>query len=114
MPSWLTASLLSIALGFGTGWKVHSWKTDSEVKAEEDKAEVVADDKAVKHEQFKEKERIRYVTITKNVDRIVKEPFYLTPDQCLDDDGLRELREAINPGSTSINAPALPASGGTE
>ena len=107
MPPWLSIGLLSLVLGFCSGWKVHDWKTNSEAR----ELEVVADDKAEKHEQFKEKERVRYVTITKTVDRIVTKPFYLPSEQCLDDDGLRQLREAIDP---SLAASAVPASGASQ
>ncbi len=113
MPT-LYATLIALAIGFGSGWKVHSWKVDSADKKEQDKAVVVADDKAEQHEVFKEKERVRYVTVTKNVDRIVQKPFYIASEQCLDDDGLRQLREAINPGSTSQLAAEVPASGASK
>lgn len=112
MLTWIGVILTALAIGFGTGWEVHDWKTDAARKAEQDKAVVVADDKAVKHEEFKAKERIRYVTITKTVDRIVTKPFYTESPQCLDDDGLRELTEAIH--NPSFPASAVPASGASK
>lgn len=45
------------------------------------------------HEADKERIRVQYITITKEVERIVEKPFYR--DACLDDDGLRVLRSAI-------------------
>lgn len=63
---------------------------------------------ATSHEQFQERERVVYQTITETVDRIVERPVYR--NVCLDTSGLRALADAIHgraddPGQP---APAVP------
>lgn len=105
IPPSAIACLLSAALAFGSAWKIQDWRHDAaELTRQEDAAELVrlaarkADVAAVSHEEFKERERVVYQTITETVDRIVERPVYR--NVCLDDDGLAVLRQAINPSKT--------------
>lgn len=89
----------ALALAFSTGWQVRDWKADSQ------ELKVVVQKEAAQErwEVFMTQERIKYVKIIHNVDRVVKEPFYVSSDKCLDDAGLRLITEALTPAS------ALPA-----
>jgi len=110
----VAAALLAAALA-GGAWKTQDWRyaaRDKErIEAEAEKRRndaKVADTAAVGHEQFKERERVVYQTITETVDRIVEKPVYRSV--CLDNDGLRALNDAIrgvapDPGEP---APAVP------
>jgi len=101
------------AISFGAGWQTHSWKTDAE-KLSVIKTDIKeVDTKAVKHEDFKVKERIKYVTIYKNVDKIVQVPFYTDGNLCLDDNGLRAANAAISSTTASQLEAEVPASGVT-
>ncbi len=108
MGATLVAIVVALTVGFASGWKTHQWRTDSAVLKETQKTVVAQDNAAVAHEEFKAKEVIKYRTIIKKVDRIVKEPFYLD-GACLDDNGVRAINEAIS-GAASQPSPALPAS----
>lgn len=111
------ALVTGLVLGGTTTWKVQNWRHDSaELQRKEDADELKrlrerkADVAAVGHEDFKERERVVYQTITETVDRIVDRPVY--SNVCLDDDGLRALNAAIggradDPGKP---APAVPGS----
>lgn len=106
--NWLIALVVSSAAGFGIGWMVKGWEVDS---AEKKALEVVTqqiDTRAVNHEQFKAKERVRYVTIEKEVEKIVDRPIYVTT-QCFDDDGVRLLNEAITGAAPSQSASGVPS-----
>lgn len=97
------ALLAAILSGFGT-WKVSEWRHDSAEKARiemEAKERVRKADKidvaSVGHE--KDKVEIRTVTkvVTKEIERIVREPFYVAVDApaCFDDAGLHQLAAAL-------------------
>ena len=61
---------------------------------------------AVKNEVAKEAIRTRYITITKEVDRVIaKNPIFR--DICFDDDGLRQLATATSQ-SPSASEPVAP------
>lgn len=61
---------------------------------------------AVKNEEVKEATRIKFVTITKEVDRVIaKNPIFR--NICLDDDGLRQLATATRE-SPSASEPVTP------
>jgi len=64
-------------------------------------------------EKAKNAQHIKYVTITKNVDRIVERAVYRT--DCIDDDGLRNINSAIagTPADTGIPDAAMPTSATT-
>ncbi len=115
IPLPIITALVSAALAFGAAWKVQDWRHDAaELQRQEDVAETQrlsakkADTAAVSHEQFQERERVVYQTITETVDRIVEKPVYR--NVCLDADGMRALSAAIHgraddPGQPS---PAVP------
>lgn len=119
MYVYLALALLSAALsGFGT-WRVNEWRHDSLDKAriEQAREDYVRKEKridvaAVGHE--KDKAQIRTVTkiITHEVERIVKEPFYIATDApaCFDDSGLLQLRAAVagQPATASSAPGAVP------
>jgi hypothetical protein len=91
------------ALAFTGGWKVESWRWDASEKANLEAAiekrrmdEKNVDVAAAGHEADKTKLRTKYITITKEVERVAQTPFYAaSAPACLDDDGLRQLRAAI-------------------
>jgi len=108
----LIAGLLG---GFTSAWKVQAWRHDA---AEFARAQVEArdrvkkiergDEAAAKHEGFKAKEDVRYVTITKRVDRVVKEPVYR--NICLPPAGLQLANDAIA-GRESASEPSTTVPG---
>jgi hypothetical protein len=110
----LTHAVAALA-AFAAGWQVHVWKTDSEDLKDAQQADVrrldnatLVESSASKVEDFKQKERIKYVYITKEVERVQATPFYAPGQQCFDDDGLRIIREAIgNPAPASSAASAV-------
>jgi hypothetical protein len=109
--SHLVVGALSAAIAFGSGWTVQGWKRDSaDLSRQEDAAELVrlrartADAAAVSNEEFKERERVVYQTITETVDRIVERPVYR--NICLDPDGLRALSDAIHGRASNPSEPA--------
>lgn len=115
MNAALLSAAVAAALAFGSAWKIQDWRHDAaELTRQEDAAELVrlaarkTDVAAVSHEEFKERERVVYQTITETVDRIVERPVYR--NVCLDTSGLRALADAIHgctdhPGQP---APAVP------
>lgn len=115
MNAALLSAAVAAALAFGSAWKIQDWRHDAaELTRKEDAAELVrlaarkSDVAAVSHEEFKERERVVYQTITETVDRIVERPVYR--NVCLDTSGLRALADTIHgraddPGQP---APAVP------
>lgn len=115
MNAALLSAAVAAALAFGSAWKIQDWRHDAAERArQEDAAERArlaarkTDVAAVSHEEFKERERVVYQTITETVDRIVERPVYR--NVCLDTSGLRALADAIHgraddPGHP---APAVP------
>ncbi len=107
LPAFLAIALLAASLsGFGI-WKVQGWRHDSQekerVEAAIEKAKFdrrTVDNAAASHEADKGAIQTKYVTVTKEVERVVKEPFYVA-GQCLDADGLRVLSEAIGPAAAA-------------
>lgn len=97
------AALMAAALAFGAAWKVQDWRHDA---AEKDRIEQEAkergirsqriDTAATRHERDKGEIRTEFITIEKEVRHVVEKPVY-RDGMCLDDDGLRVLRAAINP-----------------
>ena len=103
--------------GLATGIK---WHAGQDAIAAQALAKAEAKDRHVKAEKItvaavglekaKETVRTQFVTIDREVDRVVEKPIYLR--ECLDDDGLRQLNAAIGAGRNSGQpAPAVPASG---
>lgn len=111
----LAASIAALSVAFWAGWSVQDWRRYArELNAREDAAELQrlqargADRAAVAHEDFKERERVVYQTITQTVDRIVDRPVYR--NVCLDDDGVRAINAAVrgsdgNPGEPAAAVP---------
>lgn len=116
------AFLIGAAVAGAGAWKVQAWRADSAELAQQEVAREVriARDKTIDtaaegHERDKTEIRTEFVTITEQVERIVREPFYVAADApaCLDDDGLRQLAQAIRPsapaGEPSGTLPRPPA-----
>jgi hypothetical protein len=113
------AIALIAALASGAGvWKVQAWRYDSrelqrqETQREKERADRKSiDSAAAAHEKDKREIRTQFLTITKEVERVVEKPFYR--DACLDDDGMRELRAAVGaPDAAGQPARAVPAASG--
>ena len=113
--------VLALAAGAVGGWKVQGWRWDAErarqlegVARDRMRAEKNIDTAAAGHEGDKRGIRIKYVTITKEVERVVQTPFYAAGQLCLDGDGLHQLRTAIGPTAAAGEpARAVPAAGAT-
>lgn len=102
--TYLATALLSALLAFGGAWKVQDWRFGAKEKERLEAIERTRrfDEKridvaATGHEADKRDIQTKFVTITEEVERIVREPFYVNSEQCLDDAGLRSLRDAIAP-----------------
>lgn len=115
MNPYLLAACL--AAGFGAGWQVQAWRWGSadaerlaaQVQQAQQQA-VQVDVAASSNEATKERIRVQFQTIYRDVDRVVEKPVYR--DVCLDDDGMRVLRSAIGGADpASEPAPAVPGSG---
>jgi hypothetical protein len=112
---WLYAGAAVLVITNLATWRVQEWRHDAQDKARQDTAIETArlrakgaDTASAGHESFKEREHVRYLTITKTVDKIVDRPIYRA--ECFDADGLRELDAAVTgrddtPGKP---APAVP------
>ncbi len=113
MYVYLFVFLLGVAISGGGMFKLQNWRHDSQEKermeavAEKSKFDRLAvDNAAAGHE--KDKESIRAVTrkATKEVEKLVREPFYVQSEQCFDDAGMAAIKTATDGGST----PTAPAS----
>jgi hypothetical protein len=99
----------ALALGAAAGWKVQGWRWDADkakqleaTARERMRAEKNIETASAGHEADKRGIRTRFITITKEVDRVVQSPFYAAGQPlCLDDDGLRQLRAAISPAAAA-------------
>ncbi len=112
MYVYVAIALLIAALSGAGAWRINEWRHASnekeriELEAEKRKLTLRAIDKAAEgHESDKVEIRTKYITVTKEVDRIVKEPFYVDGGMCLDADGLRVIAQAIGP-ATAASIPA--------
>jgi hypothetical protein len=113
---YLYAAILIAGLlgGFTSAWKVQAWRHDAAALARtqaesRDRVKKIerGDEAAAQHEGFKSKEEVRYVTITKQVDRVVKDPVYR--NICLPPAGLQLANDAIAGSEpASEPAPAVP------
>ena len=112
----LAAAGAALCLAFWAGW----WLRGLQVKAatvDQTKAQAQADvrqaerasEAVQQHAQAKTETEIRYVTVTREVEKLVERPVYL--ERCLDDDGLRALNAQILGANTPGTGPALPNSG---
>lgn len=116
MPIWLyaAAAMLAVSIGFGSGWKVRAWKAGNdeaestmaaakELAARNDRAMGAA----VAFEAVREKQRVRTITITREVEREVK----ADPGGCsasLLPAGLRDALTRAVAGDDSSPLPAGP------
>lgn len=98
IQTYLIAGVVAIALGFTTGWKVHSWKTDAaQARANAAAAQLARDmakkvDRAAEnYEAARASAAARDVVVTKEVYRVVSKPVYR--NVCLDSDGVRILAD---------------------
>ena len=114
MNPWLLAACL--AAGFGAGWQVQAWRyTAAQVDQVAEQAQAVqqaasqADAAASGHEAAKERIRVEFQTVYRDVERVVEKPVYR--DVCLDDDGMRVLSAAIAGPTASEPASAVPGPG---
>lgn len=112
----ICASVIALGLAFGTGW----WLRGLQVKAatvDQTKAQAQADVQQAQrtstavqqHAQAKTETEIRYVTVTREVEKLVERPVYL--ERCMDDDGLRVLNGQILGTNSPGPGPALPEAG---
>ena len=98
----IIAATLAGVLAFGSAWKIQDWRFDSK---EKERLEQVQEAKqmrekqisaaSVEYEKKKEVTRVKYVTITQEVEKIVDRPVY--KNICLDDDGIKLINEGITP-----------------
>ena len=112
----LIAAGVALVLAFGAGW----WLKGLQVKAatvDQTKAQAQADVKQAQrtseavqtHAKVKTETEIRYVTVTREVEKLVERPVYL--ERCMDDDGLRVLNAQILGTNPPGPGPALPEAG---
>jgi protein-disulfide isomerase-like protein with CxxC motif len=99
-------------VGLAGGWQVQTWRhgyleSQRQEQAREDRArrEKTIDVAAAGHEADKREIRTEFITITQEVERVVQTPFYAAGQQCLDDDGMRQLAAALGP-ATAASQPA--------
>ena len=112
----LIAAGAALVLAFGAGW----WLRGLQVKAamvKQTQAQAQADVQQAQrtstavqqHAQTKTETEIRYVTVTREVEKLVERPVYL--ERCMDDDGLRVLNAQILGTNPPGPGPALPEAG---
>ncbi|MGN1056970.1 MAG: hypothetical protein ACI4QS_09695 [Comamonas sp.] len=100
MKSKLIAALLAACSIFGAGYWLRGLQVKAATVAQvqaQGKADIKqaerTSDAVQAHTQAQVKTEIRYVTVTKEVEKLVERPVYL--QQCMDDDGLRALNAQI-------------------
>lgn len=106
MYTYVATALVAGALAFGAAWKTQNWRyaakelerTRIEGRDQLKKVER-GDDAASAHEATKAKIETKYVTITRKVDRVVKEPVYR--NVCLPPAGLQLANDAIAGGGAA-------------
>lgn len=112
---YVASAVLAVALGFGSGWKTHAWKTDSaELERVKTEAQRQADTRklmeraAEAFEDGKSSVAAREVVVEKEVRRVISKVEYR--NVCLDDDGLRIMSDdAAFYNSRRGFAPAVPS-----
>lgn len=97
----VTAALIGLAIGFGGAWKVQAWRWDSAQLAAHQKQQATAraqirqiDKASENYETDRSKSKSEFITIYKEVDRIVQKPVYL--ETCFDDEALKLINRVIN------------------
>lgn len=109
-------ALVSALLSGAGIWRVQNWRHDSqdkarmEAQAETEKLRRLSVDKsAVKYEGDKVKIQTVFQKVEVEVEKIVKEPFYVD-GACLDDSGLQQLRAAARASEpSSVPASTVPS-----
>lgn len=112
----MIAAGAALVLAFGAGW----WLRGLQVKAatvDQTKTQAQADVQQAQrtstavqqHAQAKTETEIRYVTVTREVEKLVERPVYL--ERCMDDDGVRVLNAQILGTNPPGPGPALPEAG---
>ena len=115
-PAKLLIVIAALLAGFAAGNKYqHGVQAQRELAARQSADKIHArqldrsDEAAGGFEADKTKIRTQFLTITKEVERVVEKPMYR--DVCFDDDGLRLIRTAIDPTIPAGQpAPAVPGS----
>jgi len=109
----LAAIVAALVLAFGAGWWLRGLRVkaamvkQAQAQAQADVQQAQRTSEAVQaHAQAKTETEIRYVTVTREVEKLVERPVYL--ERCLDDDGLRALNAQILGTDTPGAGPALP------
>lgn len=114
MQNTIIAVVVASALSFGAGWKVHDWKVEAEASEGKEKAAKKEDKKAEDFEDYKQTERVKFMFVRKEVERIVEKPFYAaSAPECLDADGLRALDDALRGKAPSEPASSVSADAGS-
>jgi len=98
----IIAAALAGVLAFGSAWKIQDWRFGSK---EKERLEQVQEAKRMREKQVvtasenyekkKEVTRVKYVTITQEVEKIVDRPVY--KNICIDEDGIKLINEGIEP-----------------
>ena len=112
----ICASVIALGLAFGAGWWLRGLQVkaatvdQTKVQAQADVQQAQRTSEAVQiHAEKKTETEIRYVTVTREVEKLVERPVYL--ERCLDDDGLRALNTQITGADTPGTGSAVPSSG---
>ena len=112
----LAAIGVALVLAFGAGWRLRGIKTKAatvdqvQAQAKADVQQAQRTSEAVQqHAQVKTETEIRYVTVTREVEKLVERPVYL--ERCMDDDGVRILNAQILGADAPGSGPALPEAG---
>ena len=111
----LVAAALA-AIFFSAGWWLRGVQTKAatvdqvQVQAKADVRQAERTSEAVQqHAQVKTETEIRYVTVTREVEKLVERPVYL--ERCMDDDGVRILNGQILGTDAPGTGAALPEAG---
>lgn len=112
----ICASVIALGLAFGAGWWLRGLQVkaamvkQAQAQAQADVQQAQRTSTAVQqHAKVKTETEIRYVTVTREVEKLVERPVYL--ERCLDDDGLRTLNAQILGADAPGAGPALPDAG---
>lgn len=103
--------LVGLLVGSVGAWKVQAWRQaalehvrQAQQQRDTQKRMERVQEAASGHEDFKAKEEVRYVTITKIVTKLVDRPVYR--NACFDDDGRRLLNDAASGALPGAGEPA--------
>lgn len=109
----LIAAGVALCLAFWCGWWLRGMQTkaamvkQTQAQAQADVRQAERTSEAVQqHAQAKTETEIRYVTVTREVEKLVERPVYL--ERCLDDDGLRAINAQILGADAPGAEPAMP------